>query len=85
MAKEVQNTRHRLVLWPVADDVISLCCSEYTKYEEIFPEGSKSKLEMELSQSNLYKLVSQTDFLRITKYLCFYYPLHFSGGKNNKK
>lgn len=65
----------------MADDVISLCCTEYKKYEEIFPEGSKSELEMEMSQHNLCKLVSLTDFLRITKYLCFYYPVQFPGEK----
>lgn len=53
----------------MADDVISLCCTEYKKYEEIFPEGSKSELEREMSQNNLCKLVSQTDCLRIAKYL----------------
>lgn len=47
----------------------SLCCTEYKKYEEIFPEGSKSELEMEMSQNNLCKVVSQTDFLRMKKIL----------------
>lgn len=67
----------------MADDVISLCCTACKKYEEIFPEGSKSEFEM--SQNNLCNVVSQTDFLRITKYFCFYYPLHFLGGKSSKR
>lgn len=65
----------------MADDVIALCCTEYKKYEEIFPEGSKSELEREMSQNNLCKLVSQTDCLRIAKYLWFYYPFQFPGEK----